>query len=204
MTQPDPPLNFVTSAHLYDPAPHPHKDSHRDPQRDPHKEDSPRSSDPHRLSDSLTEHGTYLCPVCRHGQISALTLMDAFACDFCRHIFTLNLQQQTVQVVDSAQPMTWRWNGRRWQPAYRDEPGLTAVVWFVAIVLVTLPAAIVWLSSYLFPPLPGSPWSWLPSVWLGLTLGLHLLMVGWLAAEHYQIPLYVASRVRLRSWFRQR
>ena len=30
----------------------------------------------------LNYQDTYICPVCRHGQIAALTLMDAFACDF--------------------------------------------------------------------------------------------------------------------------
>lgn len=147
----------------------------------------------------LTYQESYLCPICRHGQISALALMDAFACNFCRHIFTANLPNQTVQVVDSSQPLTWRWNGRHWQSTHRDDPSLTAVVWFASIVLVMLPAAIVWLMSYLFPPLPGSLWSWFPSVWLGCTFGVHLLMVSWLLAEHYQIPIYVASRVRLRG-----
>ncbi|XQQ06338.1 MAG: hypothetical protein EDM05_69180 [Leptolyngbya sp. IPPAS B-1204] len=155
-------------------------------------------------SRSLSLQDSYICPVCRHGQISALTLMDAFACNFCRHIFTANLQNQTVQVVDSSQPLTWRWTGRNWQSTYRDDPSLTAVVWFASIVLVLLPASIVWLMAFLFPPLPGSVLSWFPSVWLGCTFGIHLLMVGWLLAEHYQLPIYIASRVRLREWLGRR
>lgn len=149
---------------------------------------------------SLSYHDSYICPICRHGQIAELTLMDAFACSFCRHIFTANLQNQTVQVVDSAQPLSWRWTGRGWQSTHRDDPSLTAVVWFVSLVLVLLPGSIVGLMAYLFPPLPGSLWSWFPLVWLACTFGVHLLMVGWLIAEHYQIPLYVASRVRVRGW----
>jgi len=149
---------------------------------------------------SLSIHGSYLCPICRHGQIAELTLMDAFSCNFCRHIFTINLQNQTVQVVDSAQPLSWRWNGRSWQSTHRDDPSLTAVVWFAGLVLVLLPGSIVGLMAYLFPPLPGSLWSWFPVLWLACTFGVHLLMVGWLIAEHYQIPIYVASRVRMRSW----
>jgi hypothetical protein len=152
-----------------------------------------------REPQSLSYHDTYLCPICRHGQIAGITLMDAFACNFCRHIFTANLTNQSVQVVDSSQPMTWRWNGRGWQSAYRDDPSLTMIVWIVAIVLITLPASIVWLCSYLFPPLPGSVWAWFPGVWVGCTFGIHLLMVGWLLAEHYQFPLYVANRIRLRQ-----
>lgn len=155
-------------------------------------------------TNTLSYQGTYICPVCRHGQISALTLMDAFACNFCRHIFTANLRTQSVQVVDSSQPMSWRWNGKNWQNTYQDDPNLTFVIWVVGIVLVTLPASIVWLMAYLFPPLPGSRWAWFPSVWLGITLGIHLLMVAWLLAEHYQFPLYIASRVRIRTWLERR
>ncbi|MFZ4675399.1 MAG: hypothetical protein ACOYM4_06830, partial [Nodosilinea sp.] len=61
---------------------------------------------------------TYECPVCRHGQIQPMTLMDAYACSFCRHIFAVNLDQQTVHVVDKVQSMGWRWQGWRWQPLY--------------------------------------------------------------------------------------
>lgn len=163
-----------------------------------------RSSSLPAESSPLSYQGTYICPICRHGQIENLTLMDAFACNFCRHIFTANLSNQTVQVVDSAQPMTWRWNGRNWKASYQDDPSLTIVIWMVSAVLVTLPASIVWVMAYLFPPLPGSTWAWFPQVWLGCTLGVHALMVAWLLAEHYQLPLYITNRIRLRSVFGRR
>lgn len=153
---------------------------------------------------SLSYQGTYICPVCRHGHISALTLMDAFACSFCRHIFTANLQNQSVQVVDSSQPMSWRWSGRNWKSTHQDDPNLTLVVWVVGLVLVILPTSIVWLMAYLFPPLPGSTWSWFPNAWLACTLGVHLLMMTWLLAEHYQLPLYITSRIRIRTWLGRR
>jgi hypothetical protein len=155
-------------------------------------------------SEALSYQGTYICPICRHGHISNLTLMDAFACNFCRHIFTANLNNQSVQVVDSSQPMSWRWNGRSWKASYHDDPSLTIVIWLVSAVLVVLPASIVWVMSYLFPPLPGSTGAWFPQVWLGCTLGVHFLMVGWLLAEHYQLPLYITNRIRLRSWMGRR
>jgi hypothetical protein len=130
--------------------------------------------------------------------------MDAFACNFCRHIFTANLRNQSLQVVDSAQPMSWRWNGKNWQAAHRDDPSLTTVLWLLGSVLVTLPAVLVWLPFHIFPPQPGSRFAWLPGAWVGLTLGLHLLMVSWLLAEHYQLPLYVASRIRIMQWLGRR
>lgn len=154
--------------------------------------------------DSLSYQGTYLCPVCRYGQISGLTLMDAFACNFCRHIFTANLQEQSVQVVDSSQPMTWRWNGRSWKVAYRDDFDLTFIIWVIGVAVVVLPSALVWLAAYTFPPLPGSPWAWFPMVWVGCTFLVHLLMVSWLLVEHYQLPLYVMLKVRLKHLLMRR
>lgn len=124
--------------------------------------------------------------------------MDAFACNFCRHIFTANLAAQSVQVVDSSQPMSWRWNGWTWQSAYQQDGNLAAVLWGVGIVLVVVPAGLVWLSAHTFPPLPGSKGAWFPAVWLGCTFFTHLFLVIWLTVEYYQFPLYVAGKIRLR------
>lgn len=155
-------------------------------------------------SRELSFQSTYLCPVCRHGHITAMTLMDAFSCDFCRHIFTTNLVEQTVQVVDSSQPMSWRWTGRNWRVAYRDEFDLTVVIWVVGLLLVALPSTIVWLATYTFPPLPNSKWAWFPMIWVGCTFFIHFSMVIWLLAEHYQLPFYVAGKIRLRHLFDRR
>ncbi|MBD2077744.1 hypothetical protein H6F86_28425 [Phormidium sp. FACHB-592] len=148
---------------------------------------------------SLNYQETYICPVCRHGQITALTLMDAFACDFCRHIFTANLSEQSIHVEDSSQPMTWRWNGHNWKAANQLDTDLTIVIWLVGVALVLLPPALIWLPSHTFPPLQGSTWAWFPSVWIGLTFGAHLTFVAWLLTEHYQVPFYITYKVRLRE-----
>ncbi len=148
---------------------------------------------------SLNYQENYICPVCRHGQITALTLMDAFACDFCRHIFTANLSEQSIHVEDSSQPMTWRWNGHNWKAANQLDTDLTIVIWLVGVALVFLPPALIWLPSHTFPPLQGSAWAWFPSVWIGLTFGAHLTFVAWLLAEHYQVPFYITYKVRLRE-----
>jgi len=141
---------------------------------------------------------TYDCPVCRHGQIQAMTLMDAYACNFCRHILEANLDQQTVHIVDGVQPMGWRWLGWRWQPIYQGNVDITITLWVVGVALMILPAGIVALGAYLFPPLDpvdGVQWS---LVWATGTLVAHSAMVGWLIAEHYQFPLYVLAKIRLQ------
>lgn len=156
------------------------------------------------IEPTLNFQSAYICPICRHGHISGLAMMDAFACDFCRHIFTGNLQQQTVQVVDSTQPMVWRWSGRNWQAMHRGDANLTVVIWAVGMVVMLLPPSLVWLSSYIFPPLPGSRWAWFPTLWVGCTFLVHFLMVAWLIAEHYQFSFYVSSKIRLQTLFDRR
>lgn len=148
----------------------------------------------------LSFQGSYSCPVCRHGQIEALTLMDAFACNFCRHIFTANLQAQLIRVEDSSQPFAWRWTGRSWQPAQQGDFNLTLVIWLVGTALVTLPPTLIWLSYHTFPPLPGGPWYWVPMVWTGLAFLTHFVLVLWLLVEHYQLPSYIALRIQLQRW----
>lgn len=153
---------------------------------------------------SLNFQDVYICPVCRHGEISAITLMDAFSCNFCRHIFTANLREQSVHVEDSSQPMTWRWNGRTWLTAYQDDADLTIVIWLVGAALVMLPPTLIWLSSHTFPPLEGSQWSWFPLAWISLTFTCHFTMVAWLMVEHYQFPPYVTFKIKLRELFGRR
>ncbi len=166
---------------------------------------SPRGSTGYsETNTSLSYQETYICPVCRHGQIETLTLMDAFACNFCRHIFTTNLQEQSIRVEDSAQPFAWRWTGHTWQPVQQDDFDLTLVIWLVGVALVALPPALIWLPYHTFPPLPNSPWHWFPTLWTALAFILHFLLVLWLLLEHYQLPSYVALRIKLQRWLGQR
>ncbi len=146
----------------------------------------------------LNLNEAFPCPICRQGSIEAIVLTDAFACKFCRHILSANLQEQQVQVVDSNQPLTWLWNGRHWQLMRGDKANeLSTLVLFTAAVLVTIPAGLVWLSGALFPPLTpteGMPFS---TLWAIVTFGAHLSFVLWLVGEYYQIPLYIAAKIRI-------
>ena len=76
--------------------------------------------EPTHPNKQLNYFGTYTCPVCRHGEVTAMTLMEAFACNFCRHIFAVNLEQQILKMADSQVPLSWRWNGRHWQGIQQD------------------------------------------------------------------------------------
>ncbi|WP_287129865.1 hypothetical protein [Candidatus Cyanaurora vandensis] len=145
----------------------------------------------------LTYHDSYPCPVCRHGQISALLLMEAFACNFCRHIFTCVPEQGLVRVEDSAQPLTWRWAGK-WQAVPQEDLDITLVIWGVGLALVFLPPLLVFFSC----------WSWNNTQvaafilsWTLATFVVHFCLIAWMLAEHYQLAPYVASKVLLRDWF---
>jgi hypothetical protein len=149
---------------------------------------------------SLTYTDTYPCPICRHGQVATMPLMDAFACSFCRHVFTANLREQSLRVEDSSQPMTWRWNGRRWQIANQVDMDLSILLWLLGGAIVILPPFLIWLSSYIFPPLQDSPWFWFPTLWFSLVFISHFSFVAWVLLEHYQVPLYISCKVMLQDW----
>jgi hypothetical protein len=148
----------------------------------------------------LSYDDTYLCPICRHGELRALVLMDAFGCDFCRHIFTANLSAQILRAEDSSPPMNWRWNGLNWQSVLQGDGDLSTLVWLFSLGIVVLPPLLVWLPLHTFPPAAGSRGSWLPTVWLLLTALLHGAGGSWLMAEHHQWAPYIGLKARWRRW----
>ncbi|MBF2096887.1 MAG: hypothetical protein IGQ88_00715 [Gloeomargaritaceae cyanobacterium C42_A2020_066] len=148
----------------------------------------------------LDLEGVYLCPVCHHGHLRGLALMDAFGCSFCRHIFAADLAQGTVRLEDSPQRLVWRWQGQGWQLVRPARPALGMEVWVLAGALILVPTLMVGVAYWLFPPLPDAPLVWFPLFWTGLTLVSHALWVGWLMAEYYQPPVYTTWRMRLARW----
>lgn len=142
----------------------------------------------------LTYAETYRCPVCESGDLSAIALMDAFACSFCRHIFTANLQTQSVQLSDSLQPMAWRWNGLRWRTAQQSGTA-DYLIWLFSGGLTAAPVVLIALSNYVFPPLESTDF---PLMWTALTLMSHGAMSSWLLAEYHRWPWYVAGTIRLQ------
>ncbi|WP_299043924.1 hypothetical protein [uncultured Thermosynechococcus sp.] len=124
----------------------------------------------------LETNGVYLCPVCRHGQIAPMVLMDTYACNFCRHIFSLDVVHQTARLEDSAMPFRWQWTGTHWRSLNRPPVTLTYTAIILAILLITLPPALIWLAYRTFPPLDPRT-HWFPLFWVGLTFLAHLLIV---------------------------
>lgn len=147
---------------------------------------------------SLTLEGPgYPCPVCWQGQLQPMVLVDAYGCSLCRQILSVNLDQQTVYRLDRPDSLGWRWQGQRWQRQHHGPQAATLTLWVLGLMLVTLPATIVALGGYMFPPLEGTPGVNGAWVWAALTLTSHGLMVGWLLAEHHQPPLYRLLQIRV-------
>ncbi|HIK09277.1 MAG TPA: hypothetical protein IGS52_03245 [Oscillatoriaceae cyanobacterium M33_DOE_052] len=160
---------------------------------------------PHPELNQIPHHlhydGAYPCPICLWGRISGLAMMDAFGCYLCRHIFTANLETQILMMADQERPLSWHWNGKRWQGGHRPDTELGWGIWLAAFALILLPPTLIWLGGRIFPPLPGSPLSWFPDFWAVSAFFGHLTIVIWLVVEYYQFPLLVFFRVwRRRLW----
>ena len=150
-------------------------------------------------SNRFHPQGEYSCPVCRHGKISAMPLMETFACNFCQHIFTTNFDKQLLKMADSQLPLTWYWNGKNWKGIHREGAEVGWAYLIFAVGFVTFPTAIISLGSYIFPPLPHSPLSWLPFFWGILTFFSHLFCLIWLVIEYYQFPIMLYIRALKRK-----
>lgn len=149
---------------------------------------------------SFNYQGIYPCPVCRLNQLKAMPLMDAMACDCCRHIFIPDLDRQQLKMADRHPPLTWHWNGKTWKGAHLEGIEWGWMSWILALGFVLLPTTIIGLSAYTFPPEPGSTLSWLPIAWTGLTFLSHLTIVMWLVVEFYQFPIRVYLRMRRQQF----
>lgn len=129
------------------------------------------------------------CPVCRHGKIDSMPLMDTLACDLCRHIFTFDTVQQSISMADSVAPLTWQWRDRTWQGARRQGAEINWGIGCVGLALIVLPTALIALSTYVFPPIPGSSLYWVPYVWIVLTFLCHFYFMATAIVAYYQIPV---------------
>ena len=153
------------------------------------------------LSDRFTIHGEYPCPVCRHGKVNRMALMEAFACNFCQHIFTTNFEKQLMKMADSQLPLTWYWNGKNWKGIQREGTDIGWGYVIIGLAFVAFPTGIIGLGTYLFPPLPDSPLSWLPLFWAILTFIAHLSCLVLLVIEYYQLPILLYMRALRRRFF---
>ncbi len=146
------------------------------------------------VHNNLNLGSVYYCPVCRHGELSAMPLMEAMGCNFCRHIFTVNLERQLLKMADSHVALTWHWDGRSWKGLQKEGFEPDWFYWLAGVAFVLIPPLIVGFGAYLFPPLADDPLYWVPFVWTPLTFFCHLICLLWLVVEYYQFPVWIYIR----------
>ncbi|MEB3339560.1 hypothetical protein [Okeania sp.] len=143
----------------------------------------------------------YNCPVCYHGEISAITLMDAFSCNFCHHIFSADMEKQSLKIADSSSPLSWKWNGKKWK-ADHPQAEWNWMIQLLAVGFVLLPTMLIGLSAYFFTPIPGTPLCWLPIFWTVLTFLSHLVIIINIVVDYYQFPVKLYLKALGRNlWF---
>lgn len=145
---------------------------------------------------------TYPCPACRCGTLTPITLTEALGCEICRHIFTLDVDQHLLKMVDREPPITWRWTGQQWRGQHLGQLEINWIYWFLGFVLVLMPPGLIAVSGLLFPPVSGSAWVWFPLIWASITLVAHLTMVIWMVTEAYQFPLLLYLRTKWQQLWR--
>lgn len=151
------------------------------------------------LPTALDYEQSYPCPVCRHGQLDRLVLMDAFSCSFCHHIFSANLTQQSICLADSNPAIGWRWTRQRWRPLHHPDIDFPLGIWILCGGFTLLPPTIIWVMHHIFPPLADGSGSQVPLLWIGIVCLTHGLIALWILAEFYQLPLYLSWKLRLQS-----
>lgn len=147
-------------------------------------------------------NGVYHCPVCRFGQISALPLMDALACNLCSHIFMADDARKSLTLAGRLSPLTWQWDGHTWHAPYSQRLGWADKL--AAVALPILPTALILLTAYAFRSVPDGPLDAFPLFWAALAFVCHLACVLGVLISYYQfsIPSYLrAVRRHLRSRF---
>lgn len=150
----------------------------------------------------LSDRDVFPCPICRVGEIATLPLMEAMACQFCNHIFTPDLEKQQLQMADREPPLVWRWNGKSWTEAQLKDVEMGWGYALGAIAIIVLPTFLIGITVYARPPGYGSPLSWFPVFWTGLTFLLHLSIIIWLIIEFYEFPLWAFLSRKLQGIFR--
>ncbi|MGC1248635.1 MAG: hypothetical protein WA865_20680 [Spirulinaceae cyanobacterium] len=151
------------------------------------------------VNSSFNSYDTYPCPICHRGKVSSMPLMEAFACNFCSHIFTVDFEKQLMKIADRQLPLSWHWNGKSWNSLQQQKTEAAWIYVIAGFIFLILPTTIIGLGAYLFPPLPGSTLGWFPVFWTGLTFVAHLSFILWITVEYYQFPIFLYLRATGRN-----
>ncbi len=127
-------------------------------------------------SQKIDLNAEYPCPCRRRGKLVPIALTEAFGCNRCQQIFVVEENGHTIEQLSTTYPyrQAWRWTGQQWNKAYSGRTDsylplalgiilILLIVWLpialsspvaaniipvgvVAILLIVLPALMVWLA----------------------------------------------------------
>jgi hypothetical protein len=116
---------------------------------------------PHKLVHILNQqkidlHQSYPCPCCR-GQINPIILTEAFGCDRCQKIFTLQDNGYIIEQVSNPHPQrnSWQWDGKRWSSGDSASNILSGWTLMAAVTVTIVFAVCSWQT--LLPNKPATP-----------------------------------------------
>lgn len=123
-----------------------------------------------------------------------MTLMEAMSCNFCKQIFTIDLEKQELMLPSRQPPLIWRWDGMNWKQPRLEGVELGWGYIFGALAFIALPTILTGSIAYYLPPQADQPITWVPYIWAILTFCSHTSIIIWLFVEIYQVP--VGSYIR--------
>lgn len=131
--------------------------------------------------DKIDTEQIYPCPCPRRkGKLLPIVLTDAFGCDRCSAMFTVEDDHCTLVQVGTIDPyrQAWHWVGNRWQSVYRSEWHYERVLLPLNLVILLMGVSLLLLAMV----------SWEARVSLPLALLLAfclLLLLCWLIILRY-------------------
>jgi hypothetical protein len=147
------------------------------------------------------------CPVCMHGTIAPMPMMESLACDFCNHIFILeqsaDQRQQFLKMADTISLLRWTWTGKRWENANAVQVYNSRWLSILGILLVLVPTAIASIAVSLFPTEPDVPLAWFPKFWAIATFFGHLFVLLSITRDYTEFPIRAYWRSIKRSYEHQ-
>jgi hypothetical protein len=90
-------------------------------------------------------HQNYPCPCCR-GQIVPIVLTEAFGCDRCQKIFTVQDNGYGLEQVSNPHPLRngWSWDGKRWLVIGKNNTALSSWTLLAAVMVTAVFAVCSW------------------------------------------------------------
>lgn len=142
-----------------------------------------------------------ICPICGCGRLAPMTLMDAYSCTLCLHMFSWTDHEKCLEVLDASMPKSWSWNGHQWQRKKVVFQSMTAAKAMFIGFTICLPVVMIVVAGYVFWHLPNSPFTHLIMLWAAMSLIVHGGLVAWTLFASDYLSSHAIVSVQIREFF---